>query len=116
MDVRPYLAISDVFVLPSYREGFPNAVMQAGAMNTPSIVTDINGCNEIIQNGVNGVIVPPKDIEALQNAMLDMMCNTEKREKMASVSRKMIVDRYEQSYVWNELLKEYRSFESDLKN
>ena len=48
-DVRPYFAISDVLVFPSYREGFPNVVLQAGAMNSPSIVSDINGCNEIIE-------------------------------------------------------------------
>src|SRR5690606_28157874 len=47
-DVRPYLAIANALVFPSYREGFPNVVMQAGAMGLPSIVTDINGCNEII--------------------------------------------------------------------
>jgi len=114
-DVRPFLAISDVFVFPSYREGFPNAVMQAGAMNIPSIVTDINGCNEIIKDGVNGIIVPPKDIEALQNAMLEMIYNTEKRHSMALVSRAMIVERYEQSYVWSELLNEYKSFETEVK-
>jgi glycosyltransferase involved in cell wall biosynthesis len=49
-DVRPYLAISDVLTFPSYREGFPNVVMQAGAMGLPCIVTDINGCNEIIEH------------------------------------------------------------------
>ena len=54
-DVRPYFAISDVLVFPSYREGFPNVVMQAGAMGLASIVTDINGCNEIIINDTNGV-------------------------------------------------------------
>ncbi len=48
-DVRPYFAIANVLVFPSYREGFPNVVMQAGAMGLPSIVTNINGCNEIIE-------------------------------------------------------------------
>ena len=66
-DVRPYFAISDVLVFPSYREGFPNVVMQAGAMGLPSIVTDINGCNEIIIHGVNGLIIPPKDSKVLSN-------------------------------------------------
>ena len=48
VDVRPYFAISDVLVFPSYREGFPNVVLQAGSMGLPSIVTNINGSNEII--------------------------------------------------------------------
>jgi len=46
-DVRPYFAISNVLVFPSYREGFPNVVMQSGSMGVPSIVSNINGCNEI---------------------------------------------------------------------
>lgn len=64
-DIRPYLAASDIFVFPSYREGFPNVVLQAGAMGLPSIVTDINGSSEIIRGGMNGVIIPPRDTEAL---------------------------------------------------
>ncbi|MEG2161658.1 MAG: glycosyltransferase family 4 protein, partial [Chryseobacterium sp.] len=60
-DVRPYFAISDCLVFPSYREGFPNVVMQAGAMGLPSIVSNINGCNEIIIEGENGTIIPVKD-------------------------------------------------------
>jgi glycosyltransferase involved in cell wall biosynthesis len=59
-EVRPYFAMANVFVLPSYREGFPNAVLQAGAMNLPSIVTDISGANEIIQQNENGIIIPQK--------------------------------------------------------
>ncbi len=108
-DVRPYLAISDIFVFPSYREGFPNVVMQAGAMGLPCIVTDINGCNEIIEQGVNGVIIPPKDTNALYQAMELLLTNTVVRNQMAGNARKMIADRYEQQYVWSELLKEYRS-------
>ncbi|MGZ2371893.1 glycosyltransferase family 4 protein [Ancylomarina sp. YFZ004] len=108
-DVRPFLSISDVFVFPSYREGFPNVVMQAGAMELPCIVSDINGCNEIIKEGINGMIIPPKKENELYNAMLELLENREKRELLTSFSRQMIVDRYEQKYVWQELLKEYSS-------
>lgn len=108
-DVRPYLAIADIFVFPSYREGFPNVVMQAGAMDLPSIVTDINGCNEIIQQDINGLIIPPKDASALYNAMELLLIDKNKRNAMAAVSRQMIANRYEQFYVWQELLKEYQS-------
>lgn len=106
-DVRPYLTIADALVFPSYREGFPNVVMQAGAMGLPSIVTDINGCNEIIIEGENGMIVPPKDEEALCQAMMKMANDSENRDRMASKSREMICDRYEQRVVWEALLEEY---------
>jgi len=106
-DVRPYFAISDVFVFPSYREGFPNVVMQAGAMGLPSIVTDINGCNEIIIEGQNGLIIPPKDVQALEQAMLKLLTDAELRTSLAQQARPLIVSRYEQKVVWEALLAEY---------
>ena len=107
-DVRPFLAASDAFVFPSYREGFPNVVMQAGAMGLASIVTDINGCNEIIVDGKNGVIIPSKDEEALYQAMKDFVVHPEKVKQMAANARPMIASRYEQKMVWEALLEEYR--------
>jgi glycosyltransferase involved in cell wall biosynthesis len=106
-DVRPYLTVSDVFVFPSYREGFPNVVMQAGAMGLPSIVTNINGSNEIIEDGVNGLIIPVKDEVALYGKMKLLAEDLVLRESLSKSARKMIIDRYEQKFVWNELLKEY---------
>lgn len=110
-DVRPYLAISDCLVFPSYREGFPNVVMQAGAMGLPSIVTNINGCNEIIIEGENGIIIPPKDRVALLDAMQFFFSNPQVLKKMADNARQLIVDRYEQRKVWEALLEEYRELE-----
>lgn len=106
-DVRPYFSISDALVFPSYREGFPNVVMQAGAMGLPSIVTNINGCNEIIIEGENGIIVPPKDEKKLAEAMKKILTNKNEYDKMKLNARKMIAERYEQTVVWNELLNEY---------
>ncbi len=111
-DVRPFMRISDALVFPSYREGFPNVVMQSAAMEIPCIVTDINGCNEIIENGKNGIIVPPKNAQELRNAMqtlLDMP--REKQKTMGKVARKSVVERFEQSVVWNALLEEYKKLE-----
>ena len=111
-DIRPYLAASDALAFPSYREGFPNVVLQAGALGLPSIVTDINGCNEIIEDGVNGVIVPPRDEEVLYNAMKFFVeyRDTDVRA-MAERARPIIVDRFEQHKVWEALLAEYQSLE-----
>jgi len=108
-DVRPYFAIADVLGFPSYREGFPNVVMQAGSMGLASIVTNINGCNEIIEDGVNGLIIPPKNENALFKAMEFMVNNPEKRLQMANLSRLKIVTNYQQKLIWNALLKEYQS-------
>lgn len=98
-DLFAYYAASDCFVMPSYREGFPNTVLEAGAMSLPSIVTDINGSREIIIEGENGLIVPSHDSNALFEAMLQMMNDKDAREKMASNARKMIADRFEQGFV-----------------
>lgn len=106
-DVRPYFAISDALVFPSYREGFPNVVMQAGAMELPSIVTNISGCNEIISEGINGTIIPVKDIEATKEGMKCLLEDKEYYNQLKVNSRQMISDRYEQKVVWNALLEEY---------
>ena len=107
-DVRSYLWISDLFVFPSYREGFPNVLMQAGAMGLMCIVSDINGCNEIIEHNVNGLIVPIKDIKALESAMQLGYSRSDLRQAMSLVSRKMIKDRYESEMMVSLLLKEYQ--------
>ena len=109
-DIRPFLAASEVFVFPSYREGFPNVVLQAGAMGLPSIVTDINGSSEIISEGVNGFIIPSQNEEALYKAM-EKLLDTEERRKLAQQARPQIANRYERKALWKELLKFYRSLE-----
>ncbi|REC49753.1 glycosyltransferase family 1 protein [Chryseobacterium pennipullorum] len=108
-DVRPYFAISDALVFPSYREGFPNVVMQAGAMGLPSIVSDINGCNEIIIEDENGTIVPVKNVEKLQKAMEKILIDSEYYNRLKKNARSMIQSRYEQSVIWNALLNEYKT-------
>ena len=109
-DVRPYYVMADAFVFPSYREGFPNTVIEAGAMGLPSIVTDINGANEIIIPRQNGVIVPSKNADALYQAMVYFLDHPQEMKVMAENARKMVVDRFEQKFIWTELLKVYQSF------
>lgn len=107
-DVRPFLAASDVLVLPSYREGFPNVPMQAGCLGVPSIVSDINGCNEIVRDGINGLLVPPKDARQLQIAMERVLSDPALLELLKSNARSEIVDRFEQRSFWRLLLEQYR--------
>lgn len=98
-DVRPYYANADALVFPSYREGFPNVVIEAGAMGLPSIVTDINGSREIIIDGQNGMIIPPRDEDALYQAMKKFMENPGIVYKMSINARPLVASRYEQGYV-----------------
>jgi lipopolysaccharide/colanic/teichoic acid biosynthesis glycosyltransferase len=106
-DVRPWLMASDIFVFPSYREGFPNVVMQAGCLGIPSIVSDINGCNEIVEDGHTGIIVKPKDESALYNAMLKLAENEPIRSRLASGARQKIQQDFDQRNVWEKLEVEY---------
>ena len=113
-DVRPYFAIADALVFPSYREGFPNVVMQAGAMGLPSIVSNINGCNEIIVENCNGMIIPVKNTKAIFDAMKKILEDVTFYNHLKENARKRIVDNYEQKVVWNAILEEYKSLENNV--
>jgi len=110
-DVRPFILAADALILPSYREGMPNVVMQAGALNRPCIVTNINGSNEIIIEGKNGNIVPRKDTDALYNKMKDYCENRDMMKEMGNNARDLIASRYKRQNLWDAMLKEYQSFE-----
>lgn len=104
-DLLAWYAAADCFVFPSYREGFPNTVLEAGAFGLPSIVTDINGSREIIfsyekdPQGATGLIVPSHDAEALQKAMAWMITHDAERNRMAANARPSIESRFEQHFV-----------------
>lgn len=106
-DLLAYYAASDCLVFPSYREGFPNVVLEAGAMGLPSIVTDINGSREIIVDGQNGLIIPVKDVNALYDAMECLLLDEEQTQRLAVRARSFIEARFEQSFVMDCLCKFY---------
>ncbi|OQD43085.1 glycosyltransferase family 1 protein [Croceivirga radicis] len=108
-DIRPFLAVSNLFVFPSYREGFPNVVLEACAMQLPCIVTNINGSNEIITHNVNGTVIPAQNTDALIDAMQSYLQNPELIQKHKEGTRQLIIEKFERSFVWNEILKEYQS-------
>jgi glycosyltransferase involved in cell wall biosynthesis len=111
IDVRPYFGIADALVFPSYREGFPNVVMQAGAMRLPCIVSDINGCNEIVIEGQNGFIIPVKSEQAIFEAMQKLSNQPQLIPMLREKARELILSRYEQRLVWQAVLEEYRKLE-----
>ena len=98
-DARPWFAAADALVHPSHREGFPNTVLEAGALGLPCIVTDINGSREIISNGNNGIIVPPCDEEALYGAMKHCVVYKNETAALAAGARAAVAGRYEQGFV-----------------
>ena len=110
-DLLAHYAASDCFVFPSYREGFPNTVMEAGAMELPCIVTDINGSREIIVNSENGVIIPSKDAEALYQAMKAIVTDKAQTAHYTAQARQMIAERFEQSFVRKCLYEFYKEIE-----
>lgn len=112
-DVRPFFAASQALVFPSYREGFPNVVLEAGAMGLPTIATNINGCNEIILPGKNGVLIEPKDEAALYAAMEDFVLHQDVVAGYAKKCRQLIVERYDRKLIWDALLAEYNTLLKD---
>lgn len=110
-DVRPYFCLSHALVFPTYREGFPNVVLQAGALDLPGIVTNINGCNEIVVPGKNGLIIPVKEENAIFEAMRFFIHHPEDLATMKKNAREMIETRYKQAVVWEAIRQEYQIME-----
>lgn len=108
-DVRSFFAVSNVFVFPSYREGHPNVVIQNGSMGKFSIVTDINGSNEIIEPNKNGTIIPVKDTKALTLEMENSLKNRVLFETPNASYRKLISEKFDHKIVWDAILNEYQS-------
>ena len=106
-DVRPYYGISDIYVFPSYREGFPNSVLEAGAMGLPVIATDINGCNEIIEHNINGLLIQPKSVSQLKKAMQQMLDEPELRKQLAANARPRVLEKFRREVIWQALEEEY---------
>lgn len=94
-DVRPAIAAASVVVLPSYREGTPRSVLEGMAMGRAIIATDVPGCRETVEHGVNGLLVRPRDATDLAQAMLDMARNPSLIKAMGSHSRRIAEQKYE---------------------
>lgn len=92
--VEDYLAICDVFVLASYREGLPRSLLEAMSMAIPALATNIRGCREVIIDGVNGFLFEPKDVQKLFELMLKMYQDENLRAQMATLGRNRIVNDY----------------------
>ncbi len=94
-DVKPAIAASSIYVLPSYREGTPRTVLEAMAMGRAIITTDAPGCRETVVNGENGFLVPVKSVEALVQAMENFIQQPDLIQDMGQQSRAVAVNKYD---------------------
>jgi glycosyltransferase involved in cell wall biosynthesis len=100
IDVVPVLRQADAAVLPSYREGLSKSLVEAMGVELPIITTDIAGCRSLVQEGVNGFLVPPKDGESLAHAMIRMVeLSQEVRMEMGKASRALVLERFDQRII-----------------
>jgi glycosyltransferase involved in cell wall biosynthesis len=111
-DVRSFLAAMDVFVFPSYREGFGIALMEAAAMNVPAISSNIIGCNEIIEENVTGFLIPPRNEEALFERMKHCIQNQSEIKQMSLITRQAVISKYEQKKLWSATMLFYRKLQN----
>ena len=108
-DVRKFLVASDIFVFPSYREGFPQALLQASAMGIPCIATNINGCNEMIEDGKTGILIQPKSVEAIVEACEKLIENRQASERMGMLAQQFVLRNFEQQQLWKAIHSFYNS-------
>ena len=107
-DTRKFLSITDLFTLPSYREGLSNALIEAGSFGVPLLATDIIGNNEVIENNVTGLLVKMKDVSSLTNGIEKFITDKKFYSYIKNNVRGEIIKKYNQNYFWKELECELR--------
>lgn len=106
-DMPELYSLMDVFVLPSHREGFPRAPMEAAAMRVPCVVTDIRGCRETVEHGRNGLLVPLGNTGALADAIVQLLTDREGARRMGEEGRRMAAERFDERAVFEKVKSEY---------
>lgn len=106
VDVKPWLAQTSVFVLPTYyREGLPRSTQEALATGLAVITSDVPGCRETVQEGVNGYLVPPRDVSALVDRMQRFIDDPSLIARMGEASRRLAEERFDVRVLNGELLR-----------
>ncbi|MBM3245407.1 MAG: glycosyltransferase family 4 protein, partial [Candidatus Omnitrophica bacterium] len=99
-DVRPFIADSDCVILPSHREGLPRVLLEASAMQKPAIASSIAGCRDIIKDGINGFLCPPKDSLKLAEAIIRMASlEKQNRDEMGRRGRQKVIGEFSENRV-----------------
>ena len=106
-DVRELMAMSDIVVLPSYREGFPRVLIEAAAMGKPMVTTDTPGCREVVVDGENGLLVPVRDADALGLAVRKLLVSPALRKTMGEAARKKALSEFDERNVTRNIIAIY---------
>jgi glycosyltransferase involved in cell wall biosynthesis len=106
-DVRPNISDAHVVVLPSYREGLPRSLLEGGAMGRALIATDVPGCREVVSDNWNGYLVPPKDADALAQAMERMILDPERIDLFGTRARELVQRAYDERRVVEQTIQTY---------
>jgi glycosyltransferase involved in cell wall biosynthesis len=102
-----FYKLMNVLVLPSIFEGVPRVVMEASAMGTPSVVTDVKGNREAVERGCNGLLVPLSDVQSLTAAILRILDEPETAQHMSSEARRIAAERFDERIVFEKIKSEY---------
>jgi len=106
-DVKSVMANYDCIVLPSYREGLSRVLLEAASMAKPIITTDVPGCKEVVEDGINGFLCNVKDAKDLAKKMIKMInLSQEERIKMGKAGREKVIKEFDEKIVINKYLKE----------
>jgi glycosyltransferase involved in cell wall biosynthesis len=106
-DMPELYGLMDVFVLPSHREGFPRALMEASAMGVPCVATDVRGCREAVEPGRNGALVPLGDVPALADAIVDFLDRPAEARRLGAEGRRFAQERFDERLVFDKVKAEY---------
>jgi N,N'-diacetylbacillosaminyl-diphospho-undecaprenol alpha-1,3-N-acetylgalactosaminyltransferase len=93
-EVRPEIAEADIVVLPSYREGVPRTLLEAASMGKPIVTTEVPGCREVVEEGTNGLLVPPRNSKALADAIARLAKDPAMRERMGKAGRQKALEEF----------------------
>ena len=107
-DIRSYIYQADISCLPSYREGLPKSILEDCSCGTPVICTDIPGCNSIIKNEFNGLLIKTKSVKSLLDAILILAKSNEKRFKYANKSRELVEKNFSLNIIYESMNKLYQ--------
>lgn len=106
-NTAPVYAAMDILTLPTYREGLPNVPLEAAAMELPVVATLIPGCIDAVQDGVTGTLVPPRNAEALADAIRMYLHDSELRRQHGQVGRDRVLREFRQEAIWEAVYQEY---------